>query len=172
MTDLRDPQQFATAYRRLSAGASAAANQVLHDPAAAEDVMQDVFTQLWQRPDAFDPKRGSLASYVCMVARARAIDRWRSGKALTRAVDRSGEEVRTVVPAQESAADGVLRREQSREVVQALAGLPAEQRQALVLTGHGLAQWEIAKLTGTPLGTVKGRIRLGLDKARANLAPA
>jgi RNA polymerase sigma-70 factor (ECF subfamily) len=65
-----------------------------------------------------------------------------------------------------------MRREQSREVVRALENLPAEQRSALVLTGHGLAQWEIAKLTGAPLGTVKGRIRLGLRKARANLVPA
>ena len=172
MLDLKDPQQFATAYRRLSPGARAAANQVLHDPAAAEDVMQDVFTALWKRPSSFDPSRGSLESYVCMVARARAIDRWRSGKALSRAVDRSGEDIRTSASAQESAADGALRREQSRDVVRALGTLPAEQRRALVLTGHGLAQWEIAELTGAPLGTVKGRIRLGLRKARANLVPA
>jgi RNA polymerase sigma-70 factor (ECF subfamily) len=172
MIDLKDPQQFARVYRSLSPGARAAANQVLHDPAAAEDVMQDVFTALWQRPDAYDPRRGSLDSYVCMVARARAIDRWRSDKALGRAVDRSGGNTRTVVSTQESAAEDALRREQSREIVQALKGLPEEQRRALVLTGHGLAQWEIAQLTGTPLGTVKGRIRLGLQKARANLAPA
>ncbi len=172
MVDLNDPQQFASAYEKLSPGVRAAANQVLHDLAAAEDVMQDVFTQLWQRPGSYDPRRGSLETYVCMVARARAIDRWRSGKALARAVDRSGEETRTGVAAQESAADGVLRREQSRQLVQALKGLPAEQRRALVLTGHGLAQWEIARLTGAPLGTVKGRIRLGLRKARTNLAPA
>src|SRR3954453_8136137 len=140
MIDLKDPQQFGIAYRRLSPGVHAAANQVLHDAAAAEDVMQDVFTQLWQRPEAYDPARGSLDSFVCMVARARAIDRWRSGKALTRAVDRSGEEIRTAASTQESAADGVLRREQSRDVARALSGLPAEQRQALVLTGHGFAQ--------------------------------
>jgi RNA polymerase sigma-70 factor (ECF subfamily) len=172
MTDLKDPQQFANAYRRLSPVVRAAANQVLHDPAAAEDVMQDVFMQLWQRPEAYDSGRGSLDSYMCMVARARAIDRWRSGKALGRAVDRTGEQARAGEGASESAADGALRREQSREVARALEGLPPEQRRALVLTGHGLAQWEIAQLTGAPLGTVKGRIRLGLRKARANLSPA
>src|SRR5215213_841846 len=127
MIDLKDPQQFASAYRRLAPGVRAAANQVLHDSAAAEDVMQDVFMQLWQRPDAYDPRRGSLDSYVTMVARARAIDRWRSGKALGRAVDRTGEEVRTAVPAQESAADGAVRRDEARRVVEALRDLPEEQ---------------------------------------------
>jgi RNA polymerase sigma-70 factor (ECF subfamily) len=134
--------------------------------------MQDVVTQLWQRPDAYEPRRGSLASYVCMVARARAIDRWRSGKALGRAVDRTGEQARTGSAAQESAAEGAIRREEARHLMRALERIPYEQREALVLTGHGLTQWEIARLTGAPLGTVKGRIRLGLRKARLDMAPA
>jgi RNA polymerase sigma-70 factor (ECF subfamily) len=107
-----------------------------------------------------------------MVARARAIDRWRSGKALARAVDRSTDAARSESQVQESAADRAIRREQARAVVQALRGLPEEQRAALALTGHGFAQWEIAKLTDAPLGTVKGRIRLGLKKANAALAAA
>jgi RNA polymerase sigma-70 factor (ECF subfamily) len=172
MIDLKDPQQYESAYRRLSPRVRAAANQVLHDPAAAEDVMQDVFMQLWQRPETYDPRRGSLDSYVSMVARARAIDRWRSTKALGRAVERTGEHSRADAAVQESAAEGAIRREQSRALLRALKTVPAEQREALVLTGHGLAQWEIARLTGAPLGTVKGRIRLGMRKARTTLVAA
>jgi RNA polymerase sigma-70 factor (ECF subfamily) len=136
---------------------------------AAEDVVQEVFIDLWERPGAYNPARGPLGSYVSMVARARAIDRWRSGRALARAVDRSSQDVATP-QVHESAAEGVLRRERSRQVRRALDGIPRAQREALILTGTGLAHHEIARLTRTPLGTVKGRVRLGMKKARSALA--
>lgn len=167
--DLKDPAQFERAYRDLSPGARSAAARVLGDHAAAEDVVQEVFMDLWERPGAYEPARGPLGSYVAMVARARAIDRWRSGRALARAVDRTSHEAR-VPQAHESAADGVLRRERARQVRRALDGIPRAQREALILTGTGLAQHEIARLTRTPLGTVKGRVRLGMKKARMALA--
>jgi RNA polymerase sigma-70 factor (ECF subfamily) len=169
MTDLTDPIQFDRAYRDLAPGARRAALRVLGDQAAAEDVVQEVFMDLWQRPRSYDPRRGPLGSYVSMVARARAIDRWRASRALERAVDRS---TREAGPPQshESAAEGVLRRERSRQVLRALDRIPRAQREALLLTGTGLAHHEIAAATRTPLGTVKGRVRLGLDKARAALA--
>src|SRR5215213_11992275 len=87
--DLRDLQQFNEAYRRFAPLALASANRVLRDEAAAEDVVQDVFVQLWLRPDSYDPKRGSLASYVSMLARSRALDRWRSRSARESAADRA-----------------------------------------------------------------------------------
>jgi RNA polymerase sigma-70 factor (ECF subfamily) len=171
MTDLRDPSQFEQAYRDLFPGARNAAARVLGDHAAAEDVVQDVFMDLWERPDAYDSRRAPLRSYVSMVARARAIDRWRTSRALARAADRSAQEAGRE-GAHESAAEGALRRERSREVLQALEGLPRAQREALILTGGGLAHHEIARVTGTPLGTVKGRVRLGMRKARSALAAA
>ena len=94
LTDLRDPRQFNDAYRRLAPVAFAAANRVLRDPAAAEDVVQDVFMQLWLRPSAYDPERGALARYVGMLSRSRAMDRWRSSSARDAAVERSAQEVR------------------------------------------------------------------------------
>ncbi len=169
MTDLRDPDQFDLAYRDLAPGARRAAVRVLGDHAAAEDVVQDLFMDLWERPDAYDPGRGSLRSYVSMVARARAIDRWRSGRALARAVDRSAVET-DATRMHESAADGALRRERSRQVLRALQEIPGPQREALLLTGSGLAHHEIARATRTPLGTVKGRVRLGMRKTRAALS--
>jgi RNA polymerase sigma-70 factor (ECF subfamily) len=168
MTDLRDPAQFDRAYRDLAPGARRAAVRVLGDHAAAEDVVQEVFMDLWERPQAYDPGRGPLGSYVSMVARARAIDRWRSGRALARAVDRSSEDA-SAPRSHESAAEGVLRRERSRQVLRVLDRIPSEQREALLLTGTGLAHHEIARVTQTPLGTVKGRVRLGMRKARTAL---
>jgi RNA polymerase sigma-70 factor (ECF subfamily) len=78
MPDLRDPIQFNDAYRRLAPIALASAKRVLRDEAAAEDVVQDVFMQLWLKPSLYDPARGSLNSYVPMLARSRALDRWRT----------------------------------------------------------------------------------------------
>src|SRR3954453_10841263 len=89
MASLTDPQAFARAYSEHRAAALAAAQRVLHDRAAAEDVVQDVFAQLWRRP-AFDDRRGSLRSYITMLARSRAIDRWRSQTVQDSLVDRLG----------------------------------------------------------------------------------
>src|SRR3954447_17673575 len=94
--NLRDPNQFNDAYRRLAPLALASANRVLRDEAAAEDVVQDVFVQLWIRPESYNPARGSLASYVSMLARSRALDRWRSRSARQSAADRAEEEARAV----------------------------------------------------------------------------
>ena len=77
MTDLRDPHTFDDAYRRYRPEAFAAALRVLRDPVAAEDVVQEVFAQLWRRPQFYDERRGSLGGYVALLARSRAIDHWR-----------------------------------------------------------------------------------------------
>ena len=170
MTDLRDPIQFNDAYKRLAPLALAAANRVLRDEAAAEDVVQDVFMQLWLRPGTFDPARGSLTSYVTMLARSRAVDRWRTRSARDSAVERSAEQARVHHADNESAAEPVIRRERSTTLLNALDELPGEQREALLLAyGRGLTAQDIARATGIPLGTAKSRVRLGLRKARETL---
>ena len=173
MTDLRDPLQFNDAYRRIAPLALAAANRVLRDQAAAEDVVQDVFMQLWLRPSAYDPARGSLTSYVTMIARSRAVDRWRTRGARESAVERSAEETRARHADHESAAEPVIRRERALTLLSALDELPADQRDAVLLAyGRGLTAQEIARATGIPLGTAKSRVRLGLRKARETLQVA
>jgi RNA polymerase sigma-70 factor (ECF subfamily) len=173
MTDLRDPLQFNDAYRRLAPLALASANRVLRDEAAAEDVVQDVFMHLWLRPGVYDPARGSLASYVSMIARSRALDRWRTRHARESAVERSAEEVRVTHRPAESAAEPVMRRERSLRLLGALGELPRDQRDAVLLAyGRGLTAQEIAQASHIPLGTAKSRLRLGLRKARANLKAA
>jgi RNA polymerase sigma-70 factor (ECF subfamily) len=173
MTDLRDPLQFNDAYRRLAPLALAQANRVLRDEAAAEDVVQDVFMQLWLKPSTFDPSRGSLASYVSMISRSRALDRWRSRSAREHAVERSAEQSRVLHEPAESAADPVIRRERSLTLLNSLNKLPTDQRDAVLLAyGRGLTAQEIAKVSHIPLGTAKSRVRLGLSKARATMKAA
>ena len=173
MTDLSDLRQFNEAYAELAPIAFHAANRVLRDAAAAEDVVQDVFVALWRRPHAFDPHRGSLARYVSMLARSRATDRWRTRSAREAATERSAQETRLRPDAQESAADPVLRRERSHTILRALGELPGEQREAILLAyGRGLTAQEIAQAVQVPLGTAKSRVRLGLLKARTTLQAA
>jgi RNA polymerase sigma-70 factor (ECF subfamily) len=171
MQDLRDPRQFNEAYRRHAPAAKAAAARVLRDEAAAEDVVQDVFMQLWLRPGAYDPSRGSLGAYVTMLARSRAVDRWRSRGAQESALKRTAAEVRVRDQATvESADEPVIRRDRSRRLARAIGELPTDQRSAMLLAyGRGMTAREIADTTKIPLGTAKSRLRLGLRKTRDSL---
>jgi len=173
MDDLRNPSEFNEAYRKLLPLALSAANRVLRDEAAAEDVVQDVFMDLWRRPGAYDPRRGSLPRYVSMLARSRALDRWRSRTARDSAVDRSAQELRVARRDEEDAGASVLRREGSRRLLGALDELPSDQREAVLLAyGRGLTAQEISRVAQVPLGTAKSRVRLGLQKARSELQVA
>ncbi|MDQ3435502.1 MAG: sigma-70 family RNA polymerase sigma factor [Actinomycetota bacterium] len=168
-----NPIQFDRAYREHAPAMLTAANRVLRDPAAAEDVVQDVFMHLWRKPDGFDPARGSIASYLTMMARSRALDRWRTRAARDAAVERSAQQVRLERPVSEDAAEPVLRMDGRRRVLHALDALPGDQREAVLLAfGKGLTAREIATVADVPLGTAKSRVRLGLQKARAELATA
>ena len=173
MTDLRDPRQFDRAYAEHAPAMLVAANRVLRDNAAAEDVVHDVFMALWRKPTAFDPARGSLASYLTMMARSRALDRWRTRVARESAVDRVKQQLRPESVIAEDAAAPVIRRESSHRVLRALDELPGDQREAVLLAfGKGMTGREIAQAAGVPLGTVKSRVRLGLARARTELTHA
>jgi RNA polymerase sigma-70 factor (ECF subfamily) len=171
--NLRDPLQFHTAYTELRPHAVTAAARVLRDEAAAEDVAQDVFAQLWRRPAAYDPSRGSLRHFVAMMAHSRALDRWRSRQALDAATERSKHEVTSRPSTSESAAEPVIRRAERTSLLDALKTLPDEQRDALLLAyARDMTAQQISDERAIPLGTVKSRVRLGLQKARANLETA
>ena len=163
---LTDPHDFARAYAEHRAGALAAAQRVLRDPAAAEDVVQDVFMQLWRRPRAYDARRGSLRSYITMLARSRAIDRWRSQAVHESAIERLETE-RGARVHDESAADRAIERERRAWTLALVDRLPALQREAILLAfGSELSAAEIAAATGVPHGTAKSRVRIGLEKLR------
>lgn len=163
-----DPREFSETYRRLAPIAVRSAERVLHDRAAAEDVAQDVFVRLWERPSAFDPARGSLAGYVSMVARSRALDRWRSRQAADAATERMSHDVELHTDG--NAAELADHRSRVRASIAALREAPHEQRQAVLLAyGAGLSAREIAAATKVPVGTAKSRIRLGLIRTREAL---
>jgi RNA polymerase sigma-70 factor (ECF subfamily) len=173
MTSLRDPDQFDRAYHDHAPAMLASANRVLRDTAAAEDVVHDVFMHLWRKPESFDAARGGLGSYLTMMARSRALDRWRTRVARDAAVERTKATIRPEHVVGEDAAEPVFRREGGRRILRALEELPGEQREAVLLAfGKGLTAREIATAAGVPLGTAKSRVRLGLAKAREELASA
>ena len=173
MSVLESTSGFSAAYREHYPLAYSAAYRVLGDAAAAEDVVHDVFAALWRDPSKFDPRRGSLPGYVAMMARSRAVDRVRSRKAGSAAVDRLGVLDADREDHVESPADIAVRREEAGRVLAALAELSPPQRDAVLMAyGRGLSTAEIAKAAGVPLGTAKSRLRLGLQRTREAVTTA
>ena len=169
--DLSDPATFARAYDEHAPAVYGTALRVLGNPAAAQDVAQDVFLRVWRRPGTFDPRRGDLGAYLRLMARSRALDLWRTTQASGRASDRlkivaGRDEVR---PEDQPVAR--FERDEHRASVRAALGvLPEPQREAVVLAyWGGLTADEIATRSGVPLGTAKSRVRLGLQRLRAEL---
>jgi RNA polymerase sigma-70 factor (ECF subfamily) len=171
--DLSDPREFEKAYRQHSTRVRAAAQRVLHDASAAEDVTQEVFVRLWQRPQLFNPERGSLAALLSVMGRSRALDRIRAEGALGRARDRLGE-LHAVAPvAEDGPADALERRETNEELRAALLKLPPAQRDTVVLAyGQEMNSAEIARVTHVGRATARSRLRLGLGKLRTELGQA
>ena len=172
--DLSDPAVFERAYDEHSR-VYAAAYRVLGNAGLAQDVVQDVFLRLWRRPRSFDAGRGELGAYLRMMARSRALDLWREGQALGRASDRLKLAVAQEPPRDEPdrPAAQAERREEGETVRAAVLRLPDAQREAVVMAyWGGLTADEIAQRIEVPLGTAKSRIRLGLEKLRADGAAA
>jgi RNA polymerase sigma-70 factor (ECF subfamily) len=151
---------MAELYDRYSAVVYAVALRVLGDTMAAEDVLQEVFLQLWRNPSAFDATRGSLGAWLAVISRNRAIDALRKRKPETDIED----VVVSVAPDLASEAD----RSRAAEKVRGLLGaMPQPQRSVLEMAYfQGLSHSEIAIKTGEPLGTIKTRIRAGLITLR------
>ena len=166
---LADPRAFERLYEQHRPLAFRAANAVLRDRAAAEDVVQDVFAHLWDRPGAFDARRGSLRTYVAMTARSRAIDRRRSQAAGRAALERMRADAWAGPARERGADDRAIERDRSARVGSIVDRLPADQREAILLAyGRDLTTREIGRVTGVPTATAKSRVRLGLTKLRAS----
>ena len=146
-------------------------SRLLRQPDDVEDVVEETFWQAWRQASRFDRSRGAVQTWLLTIARSRARDR---ARALRRRREEplEGEDGEVVVPLAAEGDPGLDAEasERRRIVVAALAGLPAEQREALEL-GYfgGLSQTEIAERTGQPLGTVKTRMRLAMQKLRSQL---
>ncbi len=157
---LGDGQAMAVLYDRYSKVVYSVALRVLRDPAAAEDVLQEVFMQIWRNPASFETARGSLGGWLAVVARNRSIDVLRR-KRPTDPVDDMG------LASNYNLADEAERNTMIERARGVMAELPLEQRKTLEMAFFdGLTHTEIAEMTGEPLGTVKTRIRSALISLR------
>lgn len=147
---------MALLYDRYGSIVYSVALRVLGDTGSAEDVLQDVFMQLWRNPNSFDSSRGSLGPWLAVIARNRAIDAIRKRRPETDIDD----VIISVQPDMASDAERGLAMEKVRDAMESMA---APQRTALEMAYfEGLTHSEIAEKTGEPLGTIKTRIRTGL----------
>ena len=143
------------------------AMQILGDAGRAEDCVQEAFLNVWRRRATFDPSRGSLRSWVLTAVRNRAIDFRRAGSSREARELNLDVDFRDTAPSPETVVTLDLERQAVRA---ALRHLPAEQRHTLELAYFGgFTQAEIAEKMAVPLGTVKGRMRLGLEKLASYL---
>jgi len=163
----RDESALAALYDRYAAMLSSVLNRILRDTQAAEEILQDIFYQLWRTAAQYDPARGSLPGWLLVIARNRAISR------LRRRNPAAGDEIlenTVVLPFNLESA--VAQRQLMEKVTRALGDLPAEQRTAIELAYfEGMTHSEIAQRTGDPLGTVKTRLRSAVETLKRNLQP-
>jgi RNA polymerase sigma-70 factor (ECF subfamily) len=138
------------------------AKRVIGDPRAAEDVSQDVFLHLWEHPEAFDPGRGSLRTWLGTLAHRRAVDHVRREEARRRRATREATRRAVSIPDVEEMATALVTAEKVRA---ALDVLPPEQRECIDLAYFaGKTYREVAEHLGIPEGTAKSRLRLGLRR--------
>lgn len=155
-------------YDRWSGDVYAIAISIVRVAQDAEEVVEDVFWQAWNQAARFDVARGQVRPWITNIARTRALDRLKS-------VRRRREESLENAPLAQladgaSAEQRLIDEERSSQVAQALLGLPAPQREVVEMAYYGgLSQTEIANCTGQPIGTIKTRTRLGMQKLRESI---
>jgi RNA polymerase sigma-70 factor, ECF subfamily len=173
----KDERALGTFYDRWFPVVHGVVSRMLESPDDVEDVVEEAFWQAWRQAERFEVERGSVQTWLLTIARSRALDRLRSRRRLREDPldDATASEADTSAPTPTAPSDPLAdaeHAERSRIVRAALADLPVEQREALEL-GYfgGLSQSEIAEQTGQPLGTIKTRMRLALQKLRERLSP-
>jgi len=138
--------------------------RIVREPTTAEDLLQETFWQIWQKSEQYSEK-GSVAAWLHRIARNKGLDQLRSTKARPSTTNDLGTVEQSTVYAYASAEQAVEQRLKQQHVVQALESIPSEQRVCLELAYfEGMSQREIAEHTSTPLGTIKTRMRIGLEK--------
>lgn len=149
-------------YDQYSSFVYGLAQRVIGDPRAAEDVSQEVFLHIWEHPEAFDPARGAMRTWLGTLAHRRSVDYIRREEARRRRNQREASRRPTSIPDVEEMATALVAAERVRA---ALDVLPREQRQAIQLAYfEGKTYREVAEVLGIPEGTAKSRLRLGLRR--------
>jgi RNA polymerase sigma-70 factor, ECF subfamily len=164
----RDEAALEALYDRYAGLLSSVLNRILRDTQAAEEILQDVFYQLWRTASQFDASRGSLPGWLMVIARNRAISRLRHHNPAA-----GGEELfENTIVLPTSLESAVGQKELMGRVKGAMETLPKEQRAAVELAYfEGLTHSEIAERTGDPLGTVKTRLRTALETLKRAMHP-
>ncbi len=168
-----DEQALELLYRRYARPVFSLALRIVGNEADAEEVMQDVLERVWRRAATFDPQRGRFGSWLLGMTHHVAIDAIRKQKRRPQGIDtETAAQVMTLTadPAVDVAAT-VIQNEEAQRVRSALQSLPETQQQAIELAFFkGLSHLEIAAATGDPLGTVKTRIRRGMERLKSVLS--
>jgi len=160
-----DQSAFAELYDMLSARVFGLILRVLVNRSQSEEVLQEVFLEIWQSASRFAPNKGQGRTWIMTIAHRRAVDRVRASQSSTDRDVRAG--LRDIGVAHDSVAEQVELSIEGERVVGALSGLPEAQREAIVLAYYGgYSQNEISVLLGAPLGTIKTRMRDGLTRLR------
>ena len=168
----RDKAAFQQLYVRHSAMLFGFALKILSDRTEAEDVLQEVFIQIWKTASSFDEGRGKPMGWFIMLTRSRAIDRLRSRKTRARVAESAAKEG-VANNVEVTPADNALGSEEQRAVRGALNALPPDQRVPIEMAYFkGLTQFEISQQLSQPLGTFKTRIRAGMTRLREQLGGA
>lgn len=171
LVDRKDADAFEVLYDRHGGAAYSLAYRIVGDRDMAEDVTQEAFLSIWRSNAGYDRARGSVRSWMLGTLRNRAIDALRRSSGKAPKLDHEDDGVLEQVPGEERTDTEALRRETARELRGALTALPREQSKVIDLAYFGgFSHGEIAEMLGMPLGTVKGRMRLGLEKIRLELA--
>lgn len=164
-----DADAFAVLFDRLGARAYRVAFVLAHERTRAEDIVQEAFLSVWRNRAAYDPQRGAVGAWTTGIVRNRAIDSARrNGRHDRRRADEEGLDTGRQAPGGVEVTVG--ERDEAARLRGVLARLPEAQRDVIALAYFGeLSTTEIASELSLPLGTVKGRIRLGLEKLRAEV---
>lgn len=164
-----DESAFATLYDRYSPMLFGMLMRILRDSQAAEEVLQDLFLQLWRKPGQFDVSRGSLPAWLMVIGRNRAISRLR-GRSTQEVLEHTDGFYANTLASSQNIENEASRMQLLDTLKLAMARLPEEQRQAIELAYfEGMTQSEIAARTGSPLGTVKTRVRTGMQSLKQQL---
>jgi len=166
-----DERSFEVMYDRHGKVAWSLAFRLLGDREAAEDLVQEAFLAVWNGAAGYSQAKGSVRTWVLSIVHHRAVDRLRQGAASRRRQE-ALEQVAMIEPAAPDAAEVALARVEATEVQSALADVPGDQLEVLRLAYYGgYTHNEIAGMLSLPLGTVKSRMRLGLERVRRNIDP-
>jgi RNA polymerase sigma-70 factor (ECF subfamily) len=165
-----DPRAFELLYDRHAGAAFSLAYRMVGNRVSAEDITQEAFLSIWRSRLRYDPARGSVRTWVLGIVHNRAIDSLRRSVVHDRR-RQTMEGVEERFEARERTDVEAARRDEARTVRSALDTLPEEQRRTIELAYFGgFSHSQIAELLNEPIGTVKGRMRLGLDKMRRQLS--